>query len=428
MTEGVQPQGATSETGGTSDEILPVILGADIGVYALARAFHEAYGVRSVVISGAAVGAVADSAIIDNSLVADSHDPRQLVDRALEVAAQNSGRRLVLLANSDWLVRVIVQHRAELEPHYVVPFLSEELLDRISDKATFSEICDELGISVPRTIVQDFAHAAEPGWTPVPVDVGFPLIAKAASSADYQDVEFEGKKKVFEIETQAELDELWVSLQTAGYRGRFVVQELIPGDDTQMRSITAYVDSRGEITLLCSAHVLLEEHTPSGLGNPAAMVTRRFDDMLEQAREFLVATGYVGFANFDVKVDPRDGSFRFFEVNPRIGRNNYYLTAAGANPMTFLVEDRVHGRAVKPVVVDNEILYSILPNRLLLRYVVDPALRAMVVGLMKSGKVVHPLQYREDASMKRRTYVALALLNQVRKFRTYYPRPTSTGF
>ncbi|MEP7794575.1 hypothetical protein [Sanguibacter sp. 25GB23B1] len=427
MTQSAQPQDASTSTVATQD-ILPVILGADIGVYALARAFHEAYGVRSIVISGAAVGAVADSSIIDNSLVDDSHDPQQLVDRALQVAAQNPGRRLVLLANSDWLVRVIVQHRVELEQHFVVPFLSEELLDRISDKATFSEICDELGISVPRTIVQDFAGAAEPGWAPVPVDVGFPLIAKAASSADYQDVEFEGKKKVFEIETQTELDELWVSLQAAGYRGRFVVQELIPGDDTQMRSITSYTDSRGEITLLCSAHVLLEEHTPSGLGNPAAMITRRFDDMLEQARQFLVATGYVGFANFDVKVDPRDGSFRFFEVNPRIGRNNYYLTAAGANPMTFLVEDRVHGRAVEPVVVDTEILYSILPNRLLLRYVVDPALRATVTGLMKSGKVVHPLRYSEDASMKRRTYVQLALLNQVRKFRTYYPRLTSTGF
>ena len=427
MTQSAQPQDVTTPAV-HAQEILPVILGADIGVYALARAFHEAYGVRSVVISGAAVGAVADSSIIDNSLVDNSHDPRQLVDRALQVAAQHPGRRRVLLANSDWLVRVIVQHRAELEPHFVVPFLSEELLDRISDKATFSEICDELGISVPRTIVQDFAGAADPGWAPVPVDVGFPLIAKAASSADYQDVEFEGKKKVFEIATQTELDELWDSLQAAGYRGRFVVQELIPGDDTQMRSITAYVDSRGEITLLCSAHVLLEEHTPSGLGNPAAMITRRFDDMLEQARQFLVATGYVGFANFDVKVDPRDGSFRFFEVNPRIGRNNYYLTAAGANPMVFLTEDRVHGRAVEPVVVDTEILYSILPNKLLLRYVVEPELRATVLGLMKSGKVVHPLRYSEDASMKRRTYVSLALLNQVRKFRTHYPRLTSTGF
>lgn len=409
-------------------EIQPVILGADIGVYALARSFHEAYGVRSIVVSGAALGPVAHSQIIDNVLVEDGHDPRQLVDRLVGVAGEHPGKRLVLMANSDWLVRVVVQHRAELEPHYVVPFLSADLLERISDKATFAEICQDLGISVPRTLVQDFANAGEDGWQPEPVDIAYPLIAKAASSADYQDVEFVGKKKVFEIQTAAELDELWASLRAAGFRGRFVVQELIPGDDTQMRSITAYVDSRGSTTLLCSAHVLLEEHTPSGLGNPAAMVTTRIEPMLDQARHFLKSTGYVGFANFDVKVDPRDGSFRFFEVNPRIGRNNYYVTAAGANPMRFLVADRVEGRAVEPTVVDEEVLYSILPNSLLLKYVLDPALRAKVQGLIRAGKVAHPLRYAKDGSPRRLAYVAAALLNQVRKFRRYYPEVTGTGF
>ena len=182
------------------------------------------------------------------------------------------------------------------------------------------------------------------------------------------------------------------------------------------------------ITLLCTAHVLLEEHTPSGLGNPAAMITGRSDEMFDQARRFLDATGYVGFANFDVKVDPRDGSLRFFEVNPRIGRNNYYVTAAGANPMRFLVDDRVHGRTVEPVVVDREVLYSILPHRLLLRYVREPALRARVQRLIRSGAVAHPLRYAADASVRRRAYVATAMLNQVRKFATHYPRPTDTGF
>jgi D-aspartate ligase len=406
----------------------PVILGADIGVYALARSFHEAYGVRSIVVSGAALGPVARSRIIDNVLLGPGATPEAMVDRLVALAGEHPGKRLVLLANSDWLVRVVVHHRARLEPHYVVPFLSQDLLDRISDKAVFAEMCADLGISVPRTIVQDFAGAGDAGWAPVPVDLPYPLIAKAASSADYQDVHFEGKKKVFEIGTPAELDALWTSLARAGFRGRFVAQELVPGDDTQMRSITAYVDSAGTITLLCSAHVLLEEHTPSGLGNPAAMVTARFDDMLDQARRFLTATGYVGFANFDVKVDPRDGGFRFFEVNPRIGRNNYYVTAAGANPMRFLVEDRVHGRRLDPVVVDRQVLYSILPHRLLLRYVREPALRAQVQGLIRAGAVAHPLRYRADASPARRAYVLTAMLNQVRKFRTYYPEPTATGF
>lgn len=415
-----------SSAAAASGPLQPVILGADIGVYALARSFHEAYGVTSVVVAGAALGPVAHSRIVRHEIVDDGHDPRQLVDRLVAVAQSMPDRRLLLMANSDWLVRVVVQHRALLEQYYVVPFLSEHLLDQISDKATFAQICDDLGISVPRTLVQEFG-SAEP-WEAVAVDLEYPLIAKAASSADYQDVEFEGKKKVFEIATPEELAWLWDALRTAGYRGRFVVQELVPGDDTQMRSITAYVDTRGEITLLCSAHVLLEEHTPSGLGNPAAMITYRDDPMLEQARTFLASTGYRGFANFDVKVDPRTGQFRFFEVNPRIGRNNYYVTAAGANPMRFVVEDAVEGRSVPPVVVDKEILYSVVPNRLLLRYVRDPQLAARVRRLIQANAVARPLAYRTDLSPRRRLYVWMALVNQVRKFRRYYPEVTSTGF
>ncbi|WP_341855090.1 hypothetical protein [Brachybacterium sp. GPGPB12] len=110
-----------------------------------------------------------------------------------------------------------------------------------------------------------------------------------------------------------------------------MVQEMIPGDDTSMLSVTAYVDTQGRVTLLGGAQVLLEEHTPGALGNPAAMFTTDLPEVFEQSVRFLHHTGYRGYANFDVKIDPRDGVGKFFEVNPRIGRNNYYMTAAGAN-------------------------------------------------------------------------------------------------
>lgn len=409
-------------------DVAPVIFGGDIGVYALARAFHEQYGVKSVVISGSVPGPIADSQIIENVVVADSHNARQLLDAAISVAGRlPANARPVILANSDWLVQVVVHHRTELiAAGYVVPFLDEILLERISDKATFAQIAETVGISVPRTIVQDFSNAADPAWVPAAVDVGYPMIAKPASSADYQAVEFEGKRKVFEIESPEQLSWLWGALRDAGFRGRFVAQELVPGDDTQMRSITTYTDRRGRLTLIAGAHVLVEEHTPNGLGNPAAMVTGDLGEMFDQAQRFLEATGYRGYANFDVKIDPRDGSIAFFEVNPRIGRNNYYVTAAGANVARFLVADHLDDAQVEPVRVRTEILYSILPKRLLRRYVLEPQLASRVEELSKTA--VHPLRYSEDAGWRRRLYVATALINQVRKFKRYYPEVSSTGF
>ena len=192
-------------------EIQPVIFGGDIGVYALARAFHEQYGVSSIVISGEVPGPIAHSNIIRNMVVDNSHNENQLLQAALTVAKRApAGKKLLILGNSDWLVRTIVRGRKVLEDAgYIVPFLSEELLDAVSDKATFAELAKEVGMAVPETIVVDFKDADQPGWKAPEINLGWPLIAKAASSADYQGVEFPGKMKVFEIDTPEDLTELW---------------------------------------------------------------------------------------------------------------------------------------------------------------------------------------------------------------------------
>lgn len=402
----------------------PVIVGSDIGVYALARSFHERYGVRATVVAFAEPGPIAHSGIVDTVL--SGTEPAQIVEALRRVAGdlgtRHPGERLVLLTNMDWIVRVLVHHRPELEAAgYLLPFADADLIDRISDKAEFAAVCDELGIPTPGTVIQDFARAGEPGWEPAPVGFDFPVIAKPASSADYHDVQFAGKKKIFEIATPAELDRLMISLREAGFRGRFLVQENIPGDDTQMRSVTAYADTSGRVTLRCSARVLLEERTPAARGNPSAMIVERIDEILDAAQRILEHTGWRGFANFDVKLDPRDGVYKFFEQNPRIGRNNYYLTAGGQNPAEVLVDDVVHGVRRAPVTAVAEVLYSVVPQRLLRRYVLDPELRARVVRLQRSGRSVHPLRYRADAAPRRRLYLLTALVNHWRKYRQYYP-------
>ncbi|GAA3945198.1 carboxylate--amine ligase [Pseudoclavibacter caeni] len=409
----------------------PVILGSDICTYAMAREFDEAYGVRSIIASTAETGAIAHSRIVEHVTFTDDRDERALVAQLGRLADRHAGERLLLLANTDWRIRTLAVHREELEAHgYIVPVPPLEVIDLVADKVAFARRAEELGLAVPRTTVVDFAGADRPDWrpTPPPDDLGWPVIAKPAVSADYENLAFEGRKKVYRIGDRQELDDLWRRLREAGFRGTFVVQEMIPGDDTAMYSITAYVDRGGRTTLLSSAHVLLEEHHPATLGNPCAMITERHDEILEPARRFLEAVGYRGFANFDVKRDPRDGRWLFLEVNPRIGRNQFYVHAAGVNPMTVLVADQIEHRQAPLQVAAAERLYSIIPHRLLLRYLVDPALRAQVVRLQRGGRRVHPLRNARDRSPARTRYILLAMANQYRKFGAYYPRPSSDGF
>ena len=407
-----------------------VMLGGDIGVYALARAFHEAYGVRSTVISRIATGPV-DSAIIDNVLLGAGASNEDHIDELLRRARERrsagaDGIPVILLANTDGYSRLFAVRRAELDEFYRISLVDEATLERIADKGSFAQACAEVGVPTPVTHIEDLSGADAADWAPSRLDIPFPVVAKAAASSVHELVDYPGKKKVNFIETQAELDDLWRRLREAGFRDRFVVQELVPGDDTWMRSVTAYRDHRGSVTLMCTAQVLLEEHTPSALGNPCAMITTPFPEAVAHARTLLDHLDYRGFANFDAKVDPRDGSFRFLEVNPRIGRNNYYVTGAGANVARFIVADLVEQRSAEPVTVTNEIVYSVVPKRLLLRYLTDPALRRHVQRVMRKG-VVHPLRYRPEG-LKRRAYVLAAKANHVKKFLTYYPKPTESGF
>jgi D-aspartate ligase len=121
-----------------------------------------------------------------------------------------------------------------------------------------------------------------------------------------------------------------------------------------------------------------------------------------------------------------------FEQNPRIGRNNYYVTAAGVNVAQVAVQDLLPHQEQEPAqarTVTNEILYSVVPYKLLTRYLLDPALRKRVDKAKQRSGLFHPLKYKAgDGSLKRRAYVRALGLRLARKYKEFYPEPTDSGF
>lgn len=77
-----------------------------------------------------------------------------------------------------------------------------------------------------------------------------------------------GFDKVYLLESQAEVDDLFRRLREVGFSGTMLMQQPVFGDDTFKRSLTVYLDRRGELVLDTGAQVLLEDHKPDMIATP----------------------------------------------------------------------------------------------------------------------------------------------------------------
>ena len=417
--------------GATAVDFTPVVVGGDIGAYSLARAFHEAYGIRTVVISRLAGWVVGTSALIDNVRCEDPFDPAALAPVLQQVADAHPGRPLLLLGSADATVKPIIRIRDEigLDPRYVAPYVDLATFAAATEKQNFTRLCQDLGVDHPGTLVVDLAEEL-PAELEVPFP--FPVIAKPAEVSEWKRIEFPGKNKVHTVQTPADLRALLNTIRGAGYRESIIVQDRIPGDDQHMRILTVYCDADSRVRFASWGRTLLEEHAPGAIGNPAAIITGVDHEMVAQAQRLCEELGWTGYANFDLKHDRRDGRTKFFELNPRLGLSNYYITAGGHNPVTWYVDE--HFRDALPtegpgsgigedgILQDQpEVLYTVVPTALVRRYTTQPEARAQLRRVLVAGRVRNPMHYPGvETSPRRRAYALAAAANFWRKFQRHY--------
>lgn len=397
-------------------EFLPVILGGDITAYSLVRTFYEEYQVKCLAVNMSQGGPVVMSKLCDSLYYPDLEKVEVLIPTLLEIGKKyGKDKKLIVMGCGDWYVRALIENKKVLSEYYIIPYIDEDLLNRIVLKDKFYEIMEELGIPYPGTFVYDCREK-----TPLDFDFEYPIIAKTANSALYHYARFEGKKKVFCFDNKQQLEQMLENLSKSSYDYKFLIQDRIPGDDSGMRVLTCYCDRNSKVRFAAFGHTLLEEHTPSALGNPCAIINEVNMEVVEQAKKFLEHIGYVGYANFDLKYDPRDGKYKFFEINVRLGRSNYYVTGSGFNTVKYIVDDYVYHKDFEGLeVADSEHLFTFVPKKVIKKFVHDEELRDRALRLYKEKKVSNPIVYKPDMTLKRRLYAAAYGFNQIRKFNKY---------
>ena len=200
-----------------------------------------------------------------------------------------------------------------------------------------------------------------------------------------------------------------------------IIQDMIPGDDTYMRVLTCYSDQHGKVKMMCLGHTLLEEHTPHGSGNHATIITEYNEEICTKIKAFLEDIGYVGYSNFDIKYDERDGKYKFFEINCRQGRSNYYVTGAGYNIARYFVEDYIFNKDIKFEICQNESLWSVVPIKVAKDYIVSKY-HPTIDRLLREKKFSNSLVYSGEKNLLHKLWVRHNLARHKKNYATYYEK------
>ena len=273
-------------------EIIPVLLGADLNCYSMARAFHEAYKIKSFVFGKCELGAVKRSKIVNFSVIPPLENENAVLKILVDFAS-SFDEKPYLFGCTDEYALFIIKNKKELSKHFVCKCPNADIFETISEKSAFYKKCDEQDLPYPE-YVEMASLEDEDLLSRMPF--GYPVIIKPSNSAEYWRHPFDGMKKVYTAEKRAEAEKIIKEVFTSGYSKKLIIQRKIDGD----QYVNTCFSENGDVFASCSGRVLLGETTPKGLGNHTAIISERLPEIEETTAKFIKAVSYSGFSNFDI--------------------------------------------------------------------------------------------------------------------------------
>lgn len=408
-------------------KFLPILIGTDLNTYTMSISFHEEYGIKPIVVGRAPLPFTEGSSIVEKFYYTDRiSEDDFFIDYLKDIAKDYHPHyeNLLLIGTNDEYVQFIINNKEALSTDFVFSNVDKEWLPKLFLKKNFYKLCAEYGLDAPLTYYYSCASDE-----PFDENVPFPLVIKPSDGIQYYANSFEGQQKIYVVSNYDELHDTINTIKESGYRGELIIQDYIPGDDTNMWDSVYYGNREGKPQLISLGQVVLQEPTTTGVGNYTALIVRNKDkpahkEIMDKLAAFMEKIGYKGFANFDLKYDRRDGKFKVFEVNIRQGRSSYYLTQCGYNIAKMIVDDVIYHKEKEFQYVEGENLFAVVPKAVIKKYTANPEIREEAIDLINRGKYNNPIFYKPDKGLKRRGFM---MLRQINYFRKYKNNPLRKG-
>jgi len=270
---------------------------------------------------------------------------KKYVDVLIRIG-KNLNKKGVLFPISDNDVYVVSKHRGILEKYFVFPFSKLNIIDRMLNKKKFYQILQKHKMPHAKTFFPKNTSDVQK----ISKSITFPCIVKPAYSGFFR-ADF--KTKMFTARSKKDLIYKYTIATEKNHE--LLIQEIIPGDVNHMYGFNAYYDSMHQ----CHggfAYKRIREWPPK-FGNGCFIKHTETIDLEEQVTLLMKKIKFSGIVDVEVKKDPRDNTFKFIEINPRLWMQNSLLTRFGINLPYISYQDALGERFDKIQVQNKDVTW-----------------------------------------------------------------------
>lgn len=239
----------------------------------------------------------------------------------LRVAAREKTRPALFITADDFLLPVS-RNRKELEQYYLMNLPSPHIIESIADKFRQYTLALNAGIPVPQTFFAENMDQVLEIKDRIPL----PAFIKGAEVTLWRK-KMGVASKGFVVNTKAELLNTFEMVFKCGANG--LIQELIPGPDTNHYKSSCYLSRKGEILLAFGLRKIRQQ--PVGFGFGCLVQSVDYPEMLSLGKDFFTRIGYRGVGSAEFKLDMRDNKLKLIELNPRYWQQNALAEKCGMN-------------------------------------------------------------------------------------------------
>lgn len=217
--------------------------------------------------------------------------------------------RAVLVPTSDWFVSALRSDRMRLPEGFCIAAPDAPLVEMLVDKAVETARVGSV-LPIPPTVTP-----LPPTHEELLAQLRTPIIVKPRSFAHMC---IGGKNVVLRSADDARA----FYARFPDVRDRVVAQEVIEGPDSNLWVCHAAFDDHSRMASAFTFRRL--RLSPPHYGVTSYAVSERNEEVVALVDRLGRALGYRGPAMVEFKWDPRDSTYRYIELNPRLGLANYF--------------------------------------------------------------------------------------------------------